>query len=76
MTLIEGLPIRRLASPYQRAQLYILQDGKCDLCGNELGAQFDIDHIQLYSKQGDTELWNLQALCKPCHLQKHRDQGS
>jgi 5-methylcytosine-specific restriction endonuclease McrA len=33
----------------------------------------DIDHILPVSAGGETELENLQLLCKPCHIQKTRD---
>ena len=67
--------MKRFASRGQRLALMILQDGKCAICSCELD-QFDADHIQPFSNEGRTELWNLQALCIRCHLEKSRDQAS
>jgi 5-methylcytosine-specific restriction endonuclease McrA len=67
--------MRRFANRVQRLALMILQDGKCAICGCVLEA-FDADHIQPFSKKGRTELWNLQALCVTCHLEKSRGQAS
>lgn len=61
---------RRLATQAQRIALYILQDGKCSICGQELTDDFQVDHIKPWAEQGKTELWNLQALHMNCHRSK------
>jgi len=62
--------MRRFASKRQRVQVFILQDGLCSICGGELGKSFQVDHLVPYSRGGETELWNLQALCQFCHSEK------
>ena len=46
------------------------------LCGLRLlaAAEHEIDHIVPVALNGSDALSNLQALCKPCHQQKTRDQ--
>jgi 5-methylcytosine-specific restriction endonuclease McrA len=61
---------RRFATKTQRTNLYILQDGLCAICQSSLEDSFEVDHIQPFSEKGVTEIWNLQALCKSCHLEK------
>jgi 5-methylcytosine-specific restriction endonuclease McrA len=60
----------RSASKTQRVTLWILQDGKCAICGEELPEYFEVDHLQPFQAKGGTQLWNLQALCTSCHKQK------
>jgi 5-methylcytosine-specific restriction endonuclease McrA len=67
---------RRIATKTQRVTLYLLQEGKCAICGKDLGDSFEVDHIQPFSQRGITEIWNLQALHKHCHSQKTFDQSS
>lgn len=45
------------------------RDKVCRTCGNPAK---DIDHITPVSRGGQTELSNLQLLCRPCHQQKSR----
>lgn len=66
--------MRRLASKTQRVRTWILQDGKCALCGIDLEG-FEVDHVEPFSKNGVTELWNLQALCINCHRSKTSEQA-
>lgn len=61
----------RLANKAQRAVLYVAQDGKCALCKAALTATAEADHVVPFSQKGETKLWNLQLLCRTCHLQKH-----
>jgi 5-methylcytosine-specific restriction endonuclease McrA len=62
---------RRLASRFQRLGLAVVQEWKCAGCGKEL-EQFEAHHLKPFSKGGETELWNLEALCGPCHSKKHQ----
>lgn len=62
---------RRLANKQERILLWILQDGCCALCGRELET-FQVDHVVPFSKNGETTLWNEQALCVTCHKSKHK----
>ena len=45
------------------------RDKACVKCGAE---GVDIDHITPVSAGGQTEMGNLQLLCKPCHIEKTR----
>lgn len=46
------------------------RDKVCVKCGQE---GRDVDHIVPVMKGGQTELDNLQLLCKPCHINKSRE---
>jgi 5-methylcytosine-specific restriction endonuclease McrA len=49
--------------------------GKCACCNRKLDNEFHTDHIIPLSKNGTTELSNLQALCVGCHMDKtHNEQ--
>ncbi len=67
---------QRFASKTQRHRLYIIQDGQCALCQEELPDDFPVDHIVPFSQGGQTELWNLQGLCLECHQAKTCVDGS
>lgn len=68
--------MRRLATRTERDLLAIIQDFQCAICGADLADGFECDHLVPYSKGGRTTLYNLQALCKTCHLSKTRAQVS
>ncbi len=53
----------------------LLRDGfKCCLCGASpatgVGVTLHVDHIQPWSKGGETTLENLRTTCEPCNLGK------
>ena len=52
--------------------LVLMRDGKCSLCGAgpKDGAKLHVDHIQPWSKGGETILGNLQILCERCNVGK------
>jgi 5-methylcytosine-specific restriction endonuclease McrA len=62
---------RSRAARISRPQIRVVleRDKVCRTCGN---AAKDIDHIIPVSRGGQTELSNLQLLCRPCHHQKSR----
>lgn len=62
--------MRRFFNQTEKTLLYIAADGKCESCGEELGAGWHADHIHPYSKNGATALVNGQALCPECNLKK------
>ena len=70
MSLSQPVKRRRAATKTQRTQLYLMQDGNCAICGDPLGDRFDVDHLHPFSESGETEIWNLQAVCLNCHRVK------
>lgn len=60
----------RLFSAKQKKILYVLAHGKCNQCGQELGRNWEADHIIPFSKGGTTTLDNGQALCRDCNRKK------
>lgn len=45
--------------------------GRCEACGvSSAERALEVDHIVPRSKGGSNELWNLQALCSLCNVQK------
>ena|SRR6185312_12441388 len=57
----------RITRPQIRAVME--RDKVCRMCS---GPATDIDHIIPVSRGGQTEMENLQLLCRPCHHQKSR----
>jgi len=55
----------------QRDRIIASQKGKCARCPSE--GPFEIDHIIATALGGTTVRKNLQALCKPCHREKTRE---
>ena len=66
---------QRLPLPAKtRKQVAFNQQYLCAGCGCLLPPEHEIDHIVPVALNGSDALSNLQALCKPCHQQKTRDQ--
>jgi superfamily II DNA or RNA helicase len=61
---------RRLFNRRERMALYIAADGKCQECGKPLEQGFHADHVQPFSKGGETDVINGQALCSDCNFKK------
>jgi superfamily II DNA or RNA helicase len=61
---------RRFATAKERALLYYAADGKCQLCGCDLGDDFHADHIEPWSKTRRTNVHEMQALCPACNERK------
>ena len=57
---------------YEKKQLYIKQNGKCNICQKKfvISDQADLDHIVPKFRGGSNAQDNLQLLCKTCHIQK------
>ena len=71
MRYLEVKDSRRDFTPEQRMVLYRLGEGKCAICGKELGEnEFEADHITPHSKGGKTEISNGQILCVECNRKK------
>ena len=55
----------------QRAVIYRLSNGKCQICGKECTEEeFEADHIIPWSKGGRTQIANGQVLCSTCNEKK------
>ena len=61
---------RRDATPQQRQQVIIRDNGRCVVCGCHDVALLEIDHAHPYSIGGRTILANLQAMCPVCNKAK------
>ncbi len=65
------LMIGRRTIPEMVRNFILKRDGfKCVSCGDGTISQLVIDHICPFSKNGDTEIENLQTLCKQCNRDK------
>lgn len=54
----------------QRAALFIASEGKCAMCGKPLDPHWHGDHVKPFSKGGETDVINGQALCPDCNQMK------
>lgn len=61
---------KRFFSSSQRVSLYIASQGKCAICGRKLKPGWHADHKRPYSKGGETDTLNGQALCPQCDQSK------
>ena len=63
--------VKRYVSPYTKKLVAASQHWKCRICGRELDASYEIDHIVPLHKNGGNEISNLEAICRsPCHISK------
>lgn len=60
----------RKFSDRQRIALYLAAGGHCSSCGVALSRGWHADHITPYSRGGETDVLNGQALCPTCNLTK------
>jgi 5-methylcytosine-specific restriction endonuclease McrA len=65
---------RRFSSK-QRLVLRLASLNRCRGCGDLLNKSFHADHVKPWSKGGETETDNGQALCAACNLQKGADDA-
>lgn len=61
---------RRRFNSSERVALYLVSDGQCSGCGSELDSSWEADHVTPYSRGGQTDVLNGQALCKRCNREK------
>lgn len=61
---------RTLRSRRLRLLLWLAADGKCQECGEELGEDWQADHIEPWSQTHDTNVFGMQALCRICNQRK------
>jgi len=55
--------------------MYVVNGGRCELCGGDLGEDWEAHHEKQFANGGVTELTNGMALCRACHRQLHRRCG-
>ena len=53
-----------------REMIKFKQECKCSICGDTLGAKFEIDHISPLCLGGTNEADNLRAICTMCHAEE------
>lgn len=68
--------IRRRLTPLQRLRIAYEQKYLCNQCKILLEPIFHIDHKVALSQGGSNNLYNLQALCLNCHINKTRHESS
>lgn len=62
--------MKRFFGSNARVTLYLASDGKCAACGEELAPGWHADHVAPWSRGGETDVINGQALCPTCNLKK------
>ena len=65
---------RALRSKRLRAALFIAADGRCRVCGDELGSGWHADHVVPWCVSKRTNVNEMQALCAKCNLKKGAKQ--
>ncbi len=61
---------KRFFNSRQKTTLFLASQGVCQNCGEELKEGWHSDHIQAFSRGGETEIENGQSLCPICNLRK------
>jgi superfamily II DNA or RNA helicase len=61
---------QRRFSGREHVALYLAADGRCSGCAAELEPGWHADHVQPWSRGGQTDVINGQALCPTCNLKK------
>lgn len=61
---------RRAFSGRERAALWVAAGGRCAICGAELSRGWHADHVVPWSRGGQTDVMNGQALCPACNMAK------
>ena len=66
----QGSNKHRRFNQSERNALWIAAEGKCQNCGNTLDETWEPDHVHPYTKGGESEILNGQALCRECNRKK------
>lgn len=61
---------RTLRSKKLRTALWIAAGGRCQMCGCEINKSFHADHVVPWSITKQTNVHDMQALCRACNLKK------
>jgi 5-methylcytosine-specific restriction endonuclease McrA len=63
---------RRAASPREKQEIYLMQDGLCHFCGCVLiEGSTEFHHLKEWAKGGVTDPENMVACCVKCHREIH-----
>lgn len=62
--------MRRRFTRLERHALFLASNGRCEICGRPLERGWHGDHIVPFSRGGETDVLNGQALCQECNLRK------
>ncbi len=72
---LENVRRPRLFNSSQHIALFLASGGSCALCHGPLGSDWEADHVLAYSKGGETDVVNGNALCKKCNRKKGDKDG-
>ena len=61
---------KRCVSETKKKYVASQQEWKCNGCGNQLNAWFEVDHTIRIDQGGSNNIDNLVALCRECHGKK------
>ena len=65
-----GRPKRRALKRSERAKILSFTDGKCHICGGDVGEKWQADHVRAHSAGGKHSLDNFLAAHSPCNNYK------
>lgn len=63
---------RRQISKKEKRKLYLMSNGRCSCCNAVLGRIWDAHHLERWIDGGKTNLNNIIAVCKQCHINIHK----
>jgi superfamily II DNA or RNA helicase len=61
---------RRYFNQGERRAIFLAADGRCEICGGELDADWEADHRIPFAHGGATSVENGQATCSECNRKK------
>lgn len=73
--MIDDIKRRRRFNSSERITLFLVADGCCEECGSELEPGWHADHVTPFSRDGQTDVINGQALCPTCNQKKGINVG-
>ena len=68
--------VKRYVSPFTAKQVAARQHFRCNVCHRELDETWETDHKVPLWMGGSNEIFNLQALCRSCHISKSAREAS
>lgn len=64
---------QRIFTRKQRAELFALSEGRCDVCGEKITVNWTAGHIVPWSLGGKTIVENGRCECRDCARETHAD---